>query len=128
MMEVCEDSRFFFGQADLLLAYLDFKNYRKRKFSSHKSSAYRFRPFTQLAMSASLLPRLNRWPSSQVPASTNSASSSPLWPMPEETEVQNGMTVLRRDIRISAKEVEKLLSRLFFLPKNSKEGGRHHEV
>ena len=23
MMEVCEDSRFFFGQADLLLAYLD---------------------------------------------------------------------------------------------------------
>ena len=94
MMEVCEDSRFFFGQADLLLAYLDFKNYRKRKFSSHKSSAYRFRPFTQLAMSASLLPRLNRWPSSQVPASTNSASSSPLWPMPEETEVQNGMTVL----------------------------------
>lgn len=33
-----------------------------------------------------------------------------------------------RDIRISAKEVEKLLPRLFFLPKNSKEGGRHHEV
>ena len=33
-----------------------------------------------------------------------------------------------RDIRISAKEVEKLLSRLFFLLKNSKEGGRHHEV
>ena len=33
-----------------------------------------------------------------------------------------------RDIRISAKEVEKLLSHLFFLPKNSKEGGRHHEV
>ena len=23
MMEVCEDSRFFFGQTDLLLAYLD---------------------------------------------------------------------------------------------------------
>ena len=86
MMEVCEDSRFFFGQAELWLApLLDFKNYRKRKFSSHKSSAYRFRPFTQLAMSASLLPRLNRWPSSQVPASANSASSSPLWPMPEET-------------------------------------------
>lgn len=34
-----------------------------------------------------------------------------------------------RDIRISAKEVEKLLPRLFFfLPKNGKEGGRHHEV
>ena len=33
-----------------------------------------------------------------------------------------------RDIRISVKEVEKLLSRLFFLLKNSKEGGRHHEV
>ena len=26
MMEVCEDSRFFFGQADLLLAYLDTKH------------------------------------------------------------------------------------------------------
>ena len=37
-------------------------------------------------------------------------------------------TGLGRDIRISAKEVEKLLPRLFFLPKNSKEGGRHHEV
>lgn len=35
---------------------------------------------------------------------------------------------LSRDIRISAKEVEKLLPRLFFLPKNSKGGGRHHEV
>ena len=23
MMEICEDSRFFFGQADLLFAYLD---------------------------------------------------------------------------------------------------------
>ena len=49
---------------------------------------------TQLVTSASLLPRLNRWPSSQVPASANSASRSPLWPMPEETKVQNGMTVL----------------------------------
>ena len=48
----------------------------------------------QLVTSASLLPRLNRWPSSQVPVPASSASSSPLWPMPEEAEVQNGMTVL----------------------------------
>ena len=54
---------------------------------------------------------------------------------PSDLEQQEGRILRQgnrnkqgRDIRISAKEVEKLLPHLFFLPKNGKEGGRHHEV
>ncbi|MCI8330033.1 MAG: hypothetical protein HFG02_10720 [Oscillibacter sp.] len=39
-------------------------------------------------------PLENRWPSCQSPLFAISASSRPLWPRPEEAEVQKGITVL----------------------------------
>ena len=36
---------------------------------------------------------LKRCPSSQLPVPASSASNSPLWPNPDEDDVQNGITV-----------------------------------
>ena len=68
------------------------------------SDNYSPRPSTQDATSSSLTPDRNLCPSCQFPVPAISARSCPLSPMPEEAEVQKGITVLPVKSLFSTKE------------------------
>ena len=56
--------------------------------------SYSSSPFTHSCTSASSAPDRNLIPSCQSPVPARSASRVPLSPIPDEEEVQNGITVL----------------------------------